>query len=57
VVEQGYVPCMEEPPGVSGRQSELRETVKELSLVDGFVAYVLFDHILAVAQTISRVFS
>ena len=57
MVEQGYVPCMEEPPGVSGRQSELRETVKELSLVDGFVAYVLFDHILAVAQTTSRVFS
>lgn len=57
MVEQEYAPYKEEPPAVSGRQSGLREVVKCHTSINRFVVYVLFDHILAVAQTISRVFS
>jgi hypothetical protein len=55
VVEQGYEPNMVTLPVVLDRQVELSEMVMSLQLREK--PYPLFDQILAVAHTISRVFS
>ncbi len=55
VVEQGYVLCMVTLPVVLGRRVGLKVTAMSLELRKKL--YPLFDQILAVAHTISRMFS
>jgi hypothetical protein len=55
---RGYGPYTAEPQAVSGRRFELQKMVISLHTSlnrSGF--HALFDHILAVAHTISRMFS
>jgi hypothetical protein len=57
MAERGCALYTAEPPVVSDRRSELQKTKISLHRLNRFGFYALFDHILAVAHTTSRIFS